>query len=265
MKSLLKKIMAFLFVFSSLAVAASLISRKEVNSKIAALIAPFNDQSSVMAIQFGDLKVDSVRALDFALNAIVAKKGSENKLILKLQNASYHYGNGTAPTMKGDLSMQLDLVKVFGRNSLNELSDELEKIVRSAAEEYSEKYGTAAKIDVGVHDLTKDTQGNFESIKAHINVTIDTNKLPESLKVENVEFKTLNIRLAVNGHGARAKVLAVLNPRYKGFQADQMGLKEYIEKLLSEDSGTYDEILQSAIWINDAATELVNKKAEQQE
>lgn len=261
MKSLLKKTTAFLFVFSSLAVAAGLISKKEVNSKIAALIAPFNDQSSVMALQFRDLKVDSVRALDFALNAIVAKKGSENKLILKLQNASYHYGNGSTPTMKGDLSIQLDLAKAFGQNSLNELSDELEKVARSAAEDYSRKYGTAAKIDVGVEDLTKDTQGNFESVKAHINVTIDTNKLPENLKTEDVEFKTLNIRLAVNGQGARAKVLAVLNSRYKRFQEDQMGLKEYIEKLLSEDSVTYQEIYQGAKWINDITTDLVNKKA----
>lgn len=262
MKSLLKKATALLFVFSSLAFAAGLVSKKEVNSKIAGLLAPFNNQSSVMAIQFGDLNVDSDRALDFALNAIVAKKGSENKLILKLQNASYHYGNGTAPTMKGDLSLQMDLVKAFGQNSLNELSSGLEEIAGKAAEEYSRKYGTAAKVDVGVEDLTKDNQGNVESVKAHINVTIDTNKLPENLKTEDVEIKTLKIRLAISGQGARAKVLVVLNPRYKRFQQDQAGLKEYIENLLSEDSRTYDEILQGAMWINDITTELVNKKAE---
>lgn len=262
MKSFLKKAMPFLFVFSSLAVAASLITNEEVNAKVAALVAPYNDKNTVMAIQFTALNVDSVRALDFGLNAMIAKKGSENKLVLKLQNVSYHYGDGSSPIMTGDLSFQTNLVKAFGQENLNDLSQDLEKLVKNAATDIGKKYGEAAKINVAVEDLNRDTQGNFESAKLHLYVTIDLNNLPADLKVEDVEFKSLKTRLVLNGKGVRAKVQVVLNPLYSRFEADQPGLKEYIEKLLSEDSETYKNISDAADWLNGIATDLVNRNAQ---
>lgn len=262
MKSLLKKATPFLFVFSSFAVAASFITKEEVNGKIAALFAPFNNKTTVLALQFKDLNVDSVRALDFGLNALIAKKGPENDLVLRLQNASYHYGDGSNPTLKGDLSIRLDFVKTFGQNSVNEIGENLEEMVTSTTRDISKRYGSAATLDIAVENLTKDVQGNFESAIMRFNLTIDYTKLPANLKIEDVELKSIRARLAINAHGARAKVQVVLNPLYSRFQADQTGLKEFIEKLLNEDSELYQQIYKNASWINDVATRLVTQTAQ---
>lgn len=262
MKSILKKVTPFLFVFSSLAVAAGLITKDEVNTKVAALLAPFNNETTVSLINFGDLNVDAVRALDFSITAMFAKKGPENELLLKLQNASYHYGDGTAPTVTGDLSLQLDLVKVFGQKSLNDLSPELESMVKQAVADYSKKYGTAVSLDVAVDELNKDAQGDFDSAKLHLNATIDFTQLPATLKAGDVEFKALNVVFFVSKKDLGAKVQVVLNPLYKNFEADQPGLKEFIEKLLNEDSETYKSIFEAASFLDGLATDLVTKKAE---
>jgi hypothetical protein len=261
-KSILKKVTPFLLVFSSLALAAGIITKDEVNAKVAALIAPFNNATTVSLIHFGDLNVDAVRALDFSITAIFAKKGPENELVLKLQNTSYHYGDGTAPTVTGDLSLQLDLVKVFGQKSLNDLSSELDSLVKQTVADYSKKYGAAVSLDIAVDELNKDAQGDFDSAKLHLNATIDFNQLPANLKAEDVEFKALNVLLSVSKKDLGAKVQVALNPLNKYFKTDEPGLKEYIEKLLNEDSETYKNIFETASFLDGFATDLVTKKAE---
>lgn len=264
MKSLLKKATLSLFVFSSIAVAAGLITTEEVNKKVAGLLAPFNDETTAVSIQFEDLKVDSVRALDFGLNAMIAKKGPENKLILKLKNASYHYGNGSAPTVKGDLSLQLDLVKAMGQKALNGFSEALEEMTTNAVTELAKKYGPAVKLNIAVDELNKDCEGNFESAKMHLNATIDLNNLPENIKAEDVEIKSFKIRLAASTKGISARAQVVLNPQYKRFAANEPGLKEFIENLLNEDSGTYELIYEVATYVNKLANTLVTENNNKQ-
>lgn len=263
MKSLLKKATPFLFVFSSLAIAAGLITKEEVNKKVAAITAPFNNESTTMDISFTDLNVDAVRALDFGITATVTKKGPENDLVLKLQNATYHYGDGSAPTAAGDLSLQLDLKKAFGQETLNQFGAELEKMAQDIAAEYTKKYGAAAVLDIAMEELKKDAQGNVEAAKLRLNATIDLSKLPSDLKAEEVEMRSVQALLAANANGVSGKIQVVINPAYKGFDANQPGLKEFIEKLLNDDKETYDGISQVAGILDNVATWLVNQKPEE--
>ena len=262
MKSLLKKATPFVLVFSSLALAAGVISKEEVNKKVAAITAPFNTADSQMKIVFTALKVDTVRALDFGVSALVTKKTADSQVAFKVKNASYTYGDGTAPTVKADLSLSLDLVKAFGQESLNQLGTGLEEIAKDVIAQYGEKYGDALALDVKMIEMKKDGEGNIESAQLRLQGVLDYSKFPAGADLTQVEFKSFQALLSANKNGVAAKAQVVLNPQYKGFSKDQQGLKEVIEKLMTEDQQSYEELTQLAATLDGIMTYLADQKAE---
>ncbi|MGZ3775776.1 MAG: hypothetical protein ACXVCY_18400 [Pseudobdellovibrionaceae bacterium] len=257
---LFKKTLPLLFVFSSLAFAATFISKEEVNQKIAEILRPYNDQNSETILKFKDLNVDEDRALDFGLNAFIAKQGLHNKAILKLHNISYHYGDGSNPTASGEVTLNMDMVKAFGQSSLDAIGENIEEYIKETAAEAGKKYGEAANIQVTVDDFQKDSEGHFESAQVRVSIYIDLNKLAQSEKVEDVEFKSLKIKFAVNRNLIRAKAQMVLNPLYKRFNKDQSGLKEFIEKLLNNDQELYNDINRTFESLNSIIQSIVDKE-----
>ncbi len=263
MKSLFKKVVPFVFVISSVAVAAGFISKEAVNQKVAEITAPYNNENTKMEIKFTDLNVDSIRALDFGLKASVWKKGPENEVNLKLDNVQYHYGDGQNPTATGALSLKLDLVKAFGQPTLNSFAEGLGEIAQEVASTYGQKYGEAVTVDAKLEELVKDQQGNVVTAKLHVAVVIDFNKLPANLKVEDVEFKNIEAEVIASRGGVEGSVSLVLNSANKSFQQDQPGLKELVDKLLKEDAETYKSLQGFANFLNSLADSIVKQKAQQ--
>ncbi|WII72495.1 hypothetical protein QJS83_01255 [Bdellovibrio sp. 22V] len=261
MKSMFRKVAPWVLLASSVAVAAGVITKEEVNKKVASLTAPYNNASTSMKIEFTDLNVDAVRALDFGINVAITKEGAENKLALQLKDASYHYGDGSAPTVQGRLLMRLDLVKAFGQPTLNDLGAQLEDIAKGAVAEYGKKYGEAVAVDVKMEDVKKDAEGNLLSARLRFNASFDLAKLPADLKPEDVELRSVKAVLAAGRNGISGRLEAVINPQYKGFQSNEPGLKEYIEKLLSDDKDTYEEIGKALSSLDGIAEWLVTQKA----
>lgn len=259
MKSLSKKAAAFVLVFSTVAIAAGLISKEEVNKKVAAITAPYNNATTTIDVAFTDLNVDALRALDFGLSAFISKKGTANELVLKLGNSAYHYGDGTSPTVTGDLSLQLDVVKALGQDTLNNYAKDFEEIVKDMSAEYTQKYGTAVTVDAQMEELKQDSQGNVESAKVRLGATIDFNQLPATMKAEDVEFKSFQAQLGIGKTGIAGSLNLVLNPLNKGFNADQPGLKELIEKLLNDDQATYQDISSFVQLLDSVADSIVNQ------
>jgi len=261
MKSFWTKTVPVLFAFSSVAVAAAVISKEEVNKKVAAIVAPYNTADTTMSIRFTDLHIDAVRTLDFGLEASVTKKSDINTLDLKLQDIQYHYANGK-PTASGDLSLRLDLVKAFGQETLNEFGTQLDSLAQEMVKEYGKKYGQAAVVKASVEDVKKDAAGNLQSVRFRADVTMDFSKLPADLKPEEVEITAMQMDLTASAQGLGGRFQVALNPHYKGFDADQEGLKEFIEKLLADDKDTYDSLSQTAGLLNSVAEWLVNQQPE---
>lgn len=263
MKSLAKKVVPFVLVLSSVAIAAGVISKEAVNQKVAAIIAPFANENTKIEIKFTDLNVDAVRALDFGLQASVWKEGSTNEMVLKIDNVQYHYGDGQNPTASAALSMNLDMVKAYGQPGLNDLADGLEELTTSLAESYGEKYGEAVTVVAKLEELTKDSQGDVITAKLHVTAVIDFSKLPAELKAEDVEFKSIDAMILANRQGFSASVSGVLNQNNKSFQQDQPGLKELIDALLNEDAQVYATLKEVAGFLNMFADSLVNQEVEQ--
>jgi hypothetical protein len=258
MKSFSKKAAALVLVFSSAAVAATLIGKEEVNKKVAAITAPYNNDKTSIQFAFTDLNVSETRALDFGLSLQVHKVGANNDLLLKADNIAYHYGNGWDPTVTARLSMKLDLVKAFGQDTLNNYGADLEEMVKDMTAEYTQKYGAAATVRATVEELKKDAQGNVESAKIRMAASINFKKLPAGINAEDVEFKNFAVRLSVNKSGIAGALKLTMNPLNKAFDKNDPGLKELIEKLLDEDQETYQSIGQIVEMANSMADSIVN-------
>ncbi|KYG70517.1 hypothetical protein AZI85_00800 [Bdellovibrio bacteriovorus] len=263
MKSWLKVAAPVVLVVSSVAV-ASVINKEEVNKKVAAIAAAYNNESTKLDVAFTELRVDAVRTLDFALKASAYKKGPANELYLQLNNASYHYGDGSAPRVAGDLAVKFDLVKAFGQSILNEFGGQLEDLVKSLVGDYGQKYGDAITVQVVMDELQKDAEGNIISAKLHLQASVDFQKLPANLKIEDVEFKSLQARLGADRTGLSGSIEVLINPAFKGFNADQPGLKDFIEKLLADDKDTLESVARNMQMVDDIATYLVTHTPEEQ-
>ncbi|UOE99937.1 hypothetical protein [Bdellovibrio reynosensis] len=264
MKPILKKIVPAILLTSSIAIAAIVITKEEVNRKIAGIVAPFNGGNTVMQLFFTELNLDDQKTIDMGISGILTKDGPDNNLILNLQNAAYHYGDGSAPWFTGDLFLKLNLVKTFGQNTLNLYANELEKIANEMAAEYGKKYGDAITFDIAMDDVKKDVNDNVIMARMHLNARIDFSKLPASLDPKEVEFTSIRTQLSAAQTGLAGKILVGLNPLYKGFHSGESGLKNYLEKLLNDDPEIHQELISTVDMLNSIGDYLVNHKAEEQ-
>ena len=264
MTSKLKKAAAFVLVFASVATAATLISKDEVNKKVAAITAPYNVDGSTVELSFTDLNVSNLRALDFGIKILVAKKGTSNELVLKVDNTSYHYGDGSTPTVNANLSMKYDLVKAFGQNTLNNGAADFEDMVQSMSKEYTAKYGAAVEVEARMVEVLKDAAGNVTSAKVRLGAVIDFAKLPADLKMEDVEFQSFQTELTISTAGLSGQFTLVMNPLNKSFQEETPGLREFIVALLNDDQKIYADLTEFAQILNGIAESLVNMEGQSQ-
>lgn len=259
MNSIIKKSVPFIFVLSSVAVAAGLISKEAVNQKVATLVAPLVDANTKFELKFTDLNVDTVRALDFGVGGFISKKGSANEMTLSVDKMAYHYGDGTNPTLDVKVNLATDMIKAFGPSLVNELGAELDSTVKDFAKSVADKkYGDALSVDAKLVELIKDEKGNVLSVKVHVEGAVDFSKLPASIKEEDVEAKAMSADISANLQGLKVSVKLVMNPKNKGFSQGEPGLKEFIERLLNDDKETYSSIQSMAAIINQIANAIVN-------
>ncbi len=238
------------------------ISIPQVNEKVTNLLKPFNNSTTSSKIEFKHLNINTERALDFQAILGYKKSGEQNTFALNMENIEYHYGDGQNPKLNFAGSIELDLIRALGQPFINEMAAHIADISVDLSKQFMAKYGNAVKIDAAVDELKKDEQNNVESVKMHFTAQIDSSQLPNDLKPEDVEFKTLSFAISatrknmgINGH-------IIMNPLYKSFRRDQVGLKEFIEGLLNEDAQVYSGLQEFISMIDDVANEIVNRKPE---
>lgn len=262
MKSLKALALPFaIFIGVGTAVAATAkFTVQDVNVKIQQLLAPFNNPATKMALAFTKLNIDDQKTLDFGFTGMVSKIGSVNEAKLEFRNAEYAYGDGTKPTVNLDVAMDLDLVKAFGRNMVNELAADLDNMAVDFAKDFAKDYGSAATISAQMVEKLVDANGNVEKIKIHMNAVIDITQIPPTMAREDVEAQELDIVVTATTKGLELQGKFVANPAYRGFKEGENGLKEYVEKLLADDQQTYDELSRILAFVDSASEWLANTK-----
>ncbi len=242
-------------VVSSVALAATF-TIQDVNLKVLELIKPFNNPVTKMEFAFTSLNVDATRALDFGFTGFVSKLGSQNEAKLEVKKAQYSYGTGAKPTASVDLNVEFDIVKALGQDVINKVAGELDDALVEMSADFVKDYGSAITVTAKTEELKLDAAGNVEVVKLRLSAVMDFAKLPATKTLDAVEFQTLDVVVRADTKGLTLQGEVVLNPLYRGFQSDQNGMKEYVEKLLVDDEQTYAE-LKSYLGFFDAAADWI--------
>lgn len=261
LKSLFKApaVFAASIVIGSLALAATF-TVQDVNLKVLELVKPFNTKTTSMNFAFTTLNVDAVRTLDFGFTGSVSKVGAQNEAKLEIKNAQYTYGDGTKPTVDLDVAVSIDLVKALGQDIINQYAKELDGALLDMSKDFIKDYGSAITVSAKTEETRVDAKGDIEFVKLHLNAVMDMAQLPASKPVSDVEFQSLDVVVTAGTTGLNLTAKIVANPLNKGFQPNQNGMKEYVEKLLVDDQKTYDDLGRYLAFFDSAASWLVDLK-----
>jgi hypothetical protein len=249
---------------AGVAIAGAALTVTDVNNRVKELLAPFLNEHTAIEVKFTHLDVDAVRVQKAGMTARFAKSGQVNSLELAVPALRYTYkGDNGLPSFVGGANLDMDLLKSLPHSMLNELADAAQEIVEGTLKGMAAEYGAAAVVDAKVDELTRDKNQNVTSVRMHADIRIDLSKLPENVSLENVPL--VNARLDFEAHlnGIMLAAEIELNPTYRGFQQDQQGLKELVEKLLSNDKSTYEQLEMAIGWVDSLAGDLVNRGPEE--
>ncbi|NUM89437.1 MAG: hypothetical protein HUU37_09560 [Bdellovibrionales bacterium] len=256
----MKKFARTLAILAVAAAIPAFASVDALNEAVKGLLAPFNNPETVAELKFDNVEVDAERALRVKAGAMYRKVGKENVLEVKVDEVSYDYGDGTAPTTTAKGSIALNLLKLISQKDINEFAPALEDMVADFAKNAGKGYGDALEIEAKVLDKQVTDAGDLVSISIRLAGKLDLSKLPAD-KPANEEVVTSGaMELTVGVNGASVNFSAISNPGYKGFQSDQVGLKELLEKLLSLDAEMLEKLQTFFTNLDGFAGKLVDMK-----
>lgn len=256
MKKYLVLSMACLTVSATALAAASL---KELNAEIKSALSGFQNSRTQASLVIKEARTNSKQALGLAVKALYKKAGSRSEFTVQLDNLSYQYGS--RPTTKGNGTIKIDLTKLMPQEELNQMIPGLQTMVEGLASTFAAKYGQAGNLIARVSDLQQDDQGNYTALKASVTFQLDYAKLPASVQKEDVMFDSGRFAFTLNvKQGVTFNFEMVSNSSYKGFRAEEKGLKEYIEALLNRDARTLEEIQKMFRQLDEGAAGIVEGK-----
>jgi hypothetical protein len=244
--------------------AAGSLTLEQVNEKVAGLLAAFNNEATTARLVFAAMETDPERVVKFGVESLFTKVGPENSVRLQLPRFTYEYnGPQGLPHFEAGLGLELDMLKAFPRQYLDDLAQGAEDIVKDSVAGLIEEYGGAATIDAKVDELLRDAENHVTSVKMHVEFAIDMTRLPETVKIEDVYLLNARLEAAVGLQGGSLSVSGNVNPQHTSFRVDQRGLKEVVDALLNEDKETYEQLGEFARMLDNMAEKLVTKRAEE--
>jgi hypothetical protein len=214
-----------------------------LNAEIVKVLTPFQNQTTEARLTFNQIETNAERALALSLSGLYRKVGPNNSFALEVQNLSYEYGDGTAPTTSAQASVKADFTKFVPQEQLNEVLDGIEQLITQMSSQYTSQYGDAITVKAEVTDRVKDSAGNYMGVKGNIRFSFDFSKLPQGMTAADVLLMSGSAEIAADVHnGLTLNARVVSNPSYKGFQSDGAGLKEILDQLLNHDPDTMNQL-----------------------
>jgi len=251
-----------------LATALSVSAATQIKSGVAALnkaveelLLPFNTEKTLAKMIFSKIETNEVRATDLSMTTHYKKIGTYNVLDLNLSKLKYHYDK-TNPTVKLNASLAFDLTKYLTPTELDSYVEGAQEILESLVSETLKEYGTAARVKLDILNKTKNKDGHYTSLKAQAVIKINISELPKNVQVNEVFAKEASILISVIANkSTSAKISVVMNPKYKGFDPDQTGLKETLDALKNADAKTLSDLQTTIAFIDYVATTMVETEA----
>ena len=240
-----KLALASVLAFSSLAFAAfSQIS--DLNKALSKLTEPYNHKGSQVSFVVSKAEVNSERAVALKAKFVVKKAGNLASGALRGE-VSYSYPTRWGAQPAFDFSAELDashgdMTKILGNLGLNEaLIRELfvntEAAMHDTANQFLKEYGDAASVNVKVKHASKDKNGNYRDMAVEIDMKIDLSKLPKETPAEKVAVVEMKMGIDIDlDKSIELKGTFLANKNFEAFRADQPGMKDYIDALLTQNA-----------------------------
>lgn len=231
-----------------------------LNQEIAKLLAAYQTKTTEAEILFREIETDQVQTLKFDVRGFYKKVGTTNTFQIELDPIKYNYGNGQSPSFNLSGRVGLDLSKLIPQEDVNQLVPDIENTIVQLAADLAKQYGSAVTVEAKVTEKIQDASGNYTGIKGFLTANFDLNQLPVEISITDVpvKFVRVDIDLALK-QGAGLKIQGLMNPAYKGFQQDQAGLKDYLDRLLKKDPKLLNQLQGYIRQLDGMAEDLVNK------
>lgn len=255
-----RALLASMALFTGVATAAAL-TVSGVNEKVKELLAPFNSETTQVRVEFGALELTDYGTRAFQVGGQLKKSSEWNTLEFTVPEIRYRNTGRGAPRAAAKLNLKLDLVKAVGQSALDELANEAEDFVLSFAKDMAAEYGDAASISAKVDELVRDENGHVVSLRLHIEAGIDLKKLPVEVSRRGVPLVWGRIDAKITRSEGEVALKIDLNRAYKGFDADETGIREWVEGLLGKNPQVYEDLSSFVAIIDSLAETLVNLKA----
>ena len=229
-----------------------------LNSEIVNILAPWQNSATQAALRFKEIEMNSEHVLKVGLNGLYSKKGLKNNLEVRVDNLSYDYKDGKSPTTFFKGALGTDITKFCTPQECNDLIPQVISLLEDATQYYV-GYGDAAVVNGTITSTAKDSDGNYTGFSALLAIKVDLNQLPADMPRNEVFITDAVFSLALNFKtGITLDAFVTMNPSYLGFEADQLGLKEALEHLLSRDDDVKEMIEDFFTGLDDLATTMDN-------
>ncbi|MCB0355421.1 MAG: hypothetical protein KDD40_00350 [Bdellovibrionales bacterium] len=229
-------------------VASQVISKDTVNTVLAEILQPLQDNNTKVGVQFNDLVLDAKSVTKLDLKFWLYRQALNNTFDLKIDRLNYDYSNVKNPHLNLLGSLNLDLVKVIGQEEINEIASDLELAVKDFSDEMLQEFEGAATASANVIEKTLDKSGNFQELKVAFSVSVDYALLPASKSIAEVEFKALAATVTFTPKHIDVSLDVMFNPDYMGYGDEVQGLKEHFQMLVDRDSDEMQSV-QSAFYM----------------
>lgn len=235
-------------------------SLEQLNSQVAELLSPFQNQTTIAQLVFDKLELSAERTNNLALHALYRQVGQQNIFELKLDNLSYNYENELPKTtFKGSLST--DLTQIISQDQINDLVPGAAELIEQIVSDFVREYEDAVSVKGDVTSITQDAEGNYIGLTALFSMKIDLNKLPEYKSIEEVMITDAMVSMSLNVKtGFSLDAVLISNPKYLGFNQDERGLKEMLEQLLAGNEEALGAIEDLAMRIDELANDVLGKR-----
>ena len=251
------KVLAAMLVATT---AVALTPIDDLNKAVEALLKPINNNLTKAELVFTALEVNETSALKAGLNADYRKQGELTDLALVISELSYDRNiTGKGPRVLFDASVDANLLAIVDQEMINEIGPEIVGVITDMAQNFLQEYGTAAEVLVRTEEDNYDKDGNLVSLRVYGSVKVDLKRLPEAMPLSEVPVTQAEITLAAGVRGLSAEGTVIMNPAYKAFNDDELGLKEAIEMLLAQEPDTMRDIQDIAVSIDEFIGTAVNE------
>ena len=230
-----------------------------INQNIAAVLAPFQNDTTNASLTFNDIDMRDYLTNSVSLSAHLFKKSSNNQFTFNLQNLRYDYNDGKTPITTVAATISTDFTKIMPQEEISGAISNFSLIFEKLAkEQLGDKLGNALILNSVITSTEKKSPEEYTGLTAIVSAKIDLSKLPQNISSSDVPFINAVFSISLEAKtGIQLNGYVVANPEYIKFKQNEVGLKEILENIANNNQQHLNELFNWASVIDFVITDMM--------